>query len=111
MKQYGAEQRQPGWSGSGNCYFSEWRSVEPQHICRQLTVCVDELLMGFFRVVGWLTSSDAMRSSANEAGPEAIHNQHVQDRQLGPGLTRRLGRNSPAEFFKIKRESWKPGED
>jgi len=33
----------------------------------------------------------------DEVGPEPIHNQGLQDRQLGPELTRKWGRNSPAK--------------
>src|ERR1035441_9911712 len=32
-----------------------------------------------------------------EVGPEPIHNQGLQDRQLGPELTRKWGQNSPAK--------------
>lgn len=33
----------------------------------------------------------------DEVGPDPIHDQRLQDRQLGPKLTRRWGQNSPAK--------------
>src|ERR1019366_1983418 len=33
----------------------------------------------------------------DEVGPELIHDQRLQDRQLGPKLVRKWGQNSPAK--------------
>ena len=33
----------------------------------------------------------------DEVGPEPIHDQRLQDRQLGPKLTRKWGQDSPAK--------------